>query len=146
MAPAMDELQRLDDEFNFTNAATAKFDISFQILGRIVLDPALDRGNFVEQIRGGTAWINKWLMLPQEFVSELTTAGDAAGFDQRDSFPGFTESGVVIFHALQRAREWTRRALRAKPKIDAKERAFSVRGRKRLQNFFGEAIEPLMVG
>ena len=81
VAAAMDELQRLYHEFDFPNAAASEFDVSVQVFGRIVFDPALDAGNFVEQIRGGASRIDKWLMLAQKFVGQFPTAGDAAGFD-----------------------------------------------------------------
>ena len=85
-------------------------------------------------------------MLPEKFVDELAAAGDPAGLDQREPFPGLAETGVIIFHALERARERSRLALRPEPQVDAKERAGRIMGGKSLDNFGAELIEPLMIG
>ena len=60
-------------------------------------------------------------MLPQEFVSQLATAGDSARLNQSQALPRFAKTSVVIFHALERPSEWPGRTFRTKAQINAKE-------------------------
>src|SRR6266700_2438392 len=85
------------------------------------LDASLDVGDLVEQIGCRATRINERLMLPQEFVSQLPTAADSAGLDQGEALPSFAETGIIIFHALERSREWPDRAFWAKAEIDTKQ-------------------------
>ena len=50
---SMQELERLHDKFDLTNAARAQLDVSPDVFvtNDVPLDPSFDRGNFVEQIR-----------------------------------------------------------------------------------------------
>ena len=99
----MNELQRLHDEFDFTNSATPKFNVSVQFIlsESVVFDPSFDVSDFVQQIRRRATRINERLVLTQEFVGQLATACDSPRFDQCDPFPRFTKAGVIIFHALK---------------------------------------------
>src|SRR5690242_7524606 len=97
----MDELECLNYEFNFTDASAPEFHVSLQIFGFVLLDPALDCRDFIEQVRRGTARINKRLMLTKELVGQLPAAGDPARLDQGDPFPRFAKACVVILHALE---------------------------------------------
>src|SRR5262249_51856590 len=81
LPPAVNELKRLDYEFNFTNSSAAQLAVSPQILRGILFNPAVDRGNLIEQIRGGTARINKRLVLTQKFVGQLSATGDSTRLD-----------------------------------------------------------------
>src|SRR2546428_471737 len=65
------------------NAAAAEFDVAFKLVwpDHVALDASLDVGNLIEQIGRRALWINKRLMLPQEFISQLPTAADSARFD-----------------------------------------------------------------
>ena len=110
-----------------------------------MLNSSFDLCDFIEQVWCWAARINERLMLAQKFVSQLAIAGDSPRFDQRDPFPGFAETRVIIFHAFERAGEWTSRTFRAQAKIDPEKRAFRVADGKRFQNFFGQSIEPLMI-
>src|SRR6266478_6295559 len=82
-------------------------------------------------------------MLAQKFVSQLAIAGDSLRFDQRDSFPCFAETRVIIFHAFERAGEWTSRAFRAQAKIDPEKRAFRVDLRLRPEGSAGPLARSL---
>src|SRR6266404_8417718 len=105
----MNELQRLDDKLDLANSATAKLDVALQRIqaNDVALDSFFDVRDFVEQVRRRTARINKWLMLAQKFIDQLAIAGDATGFDQGNSLPGFTKASVIILHAFERASERT---------------------------------------
>src|SRR5947209_3057548 len=81
MPSAVDKLQSLDDELDFANTAAAEFDVPLQIFRGVLLDPALDSRNLIQQIRRRAARVDKRLMLTQEFVRELETAGNPARFD-----------------------------------------------------------------
>ena len=122
---SMQELERLNDKFDFANSARAQLDVSLDIFvaNDVPLDPSFDRGNFVEQIRRRALGINEGLMLAEKFVGELAAAANPARFDQREPFPGFAKTGIVIFHALERTRERPGGAFRPEPEIDPKERS-----------------------
>ncbi len=83
MVRPVDELKCLHHELDFANAAAAELDVAFKLVwsDHIALDASLDVGNLIEQIGGRALWINKRLMLPQEFISQLPTAADSARFD-----------------------------------------------------------------
>ena len=79
----MNKLQRLHNKFDLANSAASEFDVALQLIHAddIAFDPSFDARNFVEKIGRRALWINKRLMLPQEFVGELLTAGNSASFD-----------------------------------------------------------------
>ena len=122
MLRSVDELQRLHDEFDFANAADTELDVALEFVrsNYIALDAALDVGDLLEQIGRCALRINERLMLPQEFVRQFAAARDSARLDQREALPCFTETGIIIFHALERSRERTRRPFGTKAQIDAK--------------------------
>src|SRR5437868_7507016 len=94
---SMDELQRLHHEFDFANATATELQIALHRVrpGDLAFNPALDGGDLVEQIRGRTPRINERLMLPQKLVSQFSTAGDCARFNQRDPFPSFAKARII---------------------------------------------------
>src|SRR5438132_14170787 len=97
---AVDELERLDDEFNFPDSAGAQLHV--QILGRdFAFDAAFNGRDFIEQLGRGASRKNEWLMVGQKLVSEFFAAADPSCFDQGEALPCFTKTGVVIFHALK---------------------------------------------
>ena len=83
MPRSMDQLQRLYDEFDVANTAASKFHVAFQLCrsNNVALDAVLDVRNFIQQIACRAFWINKGLMLPREFVGQLTATGDSACLD-----------------------------------------------------------------
>ncbi len=119
---SVNKLQGLHNELDFANPAAAEFDVAFQILlsDNIAFDPSFDVGDLFEQIGCGTFRVNERLMLPQEFVSELTTAADPTSFDQRQALPGFPETAIIVLHAFKRSRQWPGGTFRAQPNIDTK--------------------------
>ena len=110
MVRPVDELKRLHHEFDLANAAGAKFDVAFKLVRSddIALDASFDVGDLVEQIGCRAPRINERLMLSEEFVSQFPTAADSARLDQGEALPSFAETGIIIFHALERSREWSR--------------------------------------
>ena len=108
MARPVDKLKCLHDKLDFANATAAEFDVAFKLIvsDDVALDAPFDVGNLVEQIGRRTLRINERLMLPQEFVSQLPAAADSARLNQGEALPGFAEAGIIIFHALERSREW----------------------------------------
>src|ERR1051326_7850738 len=143
----MNELQRLDHELDFANAAAAEFHIALKRAQAhdVSLDSPFDVRNFVEQVRRRTARINKRLMLPKEFVGQFAIPRDAARLDQRHALPGFAKAGIIIFHAFERAREWTGAAFGTQAKIDTEKRAFRIAHGKYFQNLLGQSIKPLVI-
>src|SRR5438067_2467793 len=128
MSTAMNELQRLDDKFNFPNSAAASFNIAFERVraGHFALNSSFDLCDLVEQIRGWTSRINEGLMLTKKLVSEFAISGDYARFDQGNAFPGLAKAGIVIFHAFKRAHQRTSSTFRAQTKVNSKECAFRI--------------------
>ena len=93
MPRSVDKLQGLHDELDLANTAAPQFHVAFELVRAdyVALDAPLDAGNFIQQIGRCAPGINKRLMLPQEFVSQLAAAADSARLDQRKTFPGFAE-------------------------------------------------------
>ena len=83
VAAAGNELERLDNEFDFTNSATPELNVPVQFVCSqgFAFYPAFDFCDFIEQIRGRAARINERLMLAQEFVGQFATACDPSRFD-----------------------------------------------------------------
>src|SRR5213080_4413262 len=107
---AVDELKGLHHEFDLANAAPAKFDVTLKLVrsDNVALNASLDVGDLVEQIGCRAPRINERLMLSEEFVSQLATAADSARLDQGEALPSFAETGIIVFHTLERSREWSR--------------------------------------
>src|SRR2546430_6576289 len=103
MAPAVNKLQRLDNEFDFANSTAPKFNVPVQFVGRqsIAFYSSLDRCYFVEQIRSRTSGVDERLMLTEKFVGQLAITCDSTRFDQCNSLPSFAKTGIVIFHAFE---------------------------------------------
>ena len=99
----MDQLQRLHDKFDVANAAASEFYVALQVFrsNNVTLDASFDACNLIQQVVRRALRVNERLMLPQEFVSQRTAAGDAACLDQCKPFPSFAEPSVIIFHALE---------------------------------------------
>src|SRR4029453_11805415 len=148
MTRSVDKLQGLHDEFDLANTATSKFHVAFQFVRAhdVALDAPFDTGDFIQQIRRRAFGVNKRMMLPQKFVGQFPAAADSARLDQRKTFPGFAEAGVIIFHALERAGQWSGRAFRSETQIDTKERASRMPGRKCFEDSFSHAVKEFMIG
>src|SRR6266536_4464582 len=148
MPCSVDKLERLHDEFDLANAAASKFHVAFELVcaDDVALDAPLNARNFIQQIGRCASGINERLMLPQEFVSQLTAAADSARLDQRKTFPGFAESGIIIFHALERAGQWPCRAFRSQTQIDAEKRASRMPGRKCFEDSFSQPVKEFVIG
>ena len=84
-------------------------------------------------------------MLAKKFIGQLAIPRDSAGFDQSDPFPGFAETGVIVFHAFARTGEGPGPAFGPQSKINAEKSALRVRRGKRFENSFSEAVKPLMI-
>src|SRR5437868_10618263 len=148
MTRSMDQLQRLHDEFDVANAAASEFYVALQLFGsdNVALDAVLDICNLIQQIVRRALGIDERLMLPEEFVSQLAAARDPARLYQCKPFPGFAESGIIIFHALKRTSQWACRAFRAQAQIDPKKRTGVMRSRKRFENSFSQPVEEFVIG
>src|SRR4029077_12726346 len=147
MARSVDKLQGLHDEFDLANSSASKFHVAFQLVRAdyIALDAPLDTGDFVQQVGRRTFGVNKRMMLPQKFVSQVAAAADSARLDQRKTFPGFAEPGIIIFHALERAGQWPGRAFRSQTQIDAKERASRMLSRKCFEDSFPQPVKEFVI-
>ena len=142
------ELEGLHDKFDLPNPARAQLDVSpdFFVTNDVPLDPSLDCGNFVEQIRRRAPGINKGLVLPKKFVGELATAANPPRLDQRETFPGFAKPRIIVLHALERSRERPGRPFRPEAKIDSKKRPIRARSGKGLPNLGSKQVEPFVIG
>src|SRR4030095_3665878 len=136
------------DEFDLANTAASKFHVAFQLVRAddVALNAPLDVGDFIQQIGRRAFWIDKRLMLSQEFVGQFPAAADSARLDQRKTFPGFATSVVIIFHALERVGQWPGGAFRSETQIDSKERASRMSGRKCFKNSFSQPVKEFMIG
>src|SRR5258707_7472531 len=148
MPRSVDKLQGLHDEFDLANSAASKFHIAFELVRAddVPLDAPLDAGDLIQQIGRCAPGINKRLMLPQEFVSQLAAAADSARLDQRKTFPCFAEPRIIIFHALERAGQWSCRAFRSQTQIDAEKRASRMAGGKCFEDSFSQPVKELVIG
>src|SRR5437762_3431904 len=120
MPGSMEELECLNNKFDFADPARAQLDVppNVFVANDLPLDPSFDRGNFLKQIRGRTLGIDEGLMLTEKLVGQLATAADPSRFDERKPLPGFAETSIVIFHALERAGEWSSSPFRPKTEVD----------------------------
>src|SRR5439155_26327921 len=143
MTRSVDKLQSLHDEFDLANPSASKLHVAFQLIRAddVALDAPLDTGDFVQQVGRCAFGVNERLMLPQKFVSQLAAAADSARLDQRKAFPGFAEPGIIIFHALERAGQWLRRAFGSQTQIDAKERASRMLSLKSFEHSFSQPVK-----
>src|SRR6266567_3721424 len=148
MSRSVDKLQGLHDEFDLANSAASKFHIAFELVRAddVALDAPFDTGDLIQQIGRCAPGINKRLMLPQEFVSQLAAAADSARLDQRKTFPGFAEPRIIVFHAVERAGQWPCRAFRSQTKIDAEKRASWMPGRKCFEDPFSQPVKEFVIG
>ena len=130
MTRSMDNLQGLYDEFDLANAAASKFHVALQLVraDNVALNASLDAGDFIQQIGRRAFGVNKRLMLAQEFVSQFAAAADSTRLDQRKTFPGFAEPGIIIFHTLKRPGQRPCRAFRSQTQIDAEKGASGMPG------------------
>ena len=85
-------------------------------------------------------------MLAKKFVGELAAAANSPRLDQRETFPGFAKPGIIILHALERARERPGRPFRPEAEIDSKERPIRARSGKGLPNLGSKQVEPFVIG
>src|SRR5262245_48256599 len=106
----------------------------------------LDISNLLEQSCRCPLGVDERLMQPQEIVSQLAATGDSARLDERNSFPRFAEPCVIVFHALERSSQGTRRAFGAQPQVYSKQQPSRMRHRKCFENLVPQSIEELMVG
>src|ERR1044071_6089673 len=82
MPCSMQELEGLNDKFDFTNPACAQLDVlpDIFVANDVPLDSSFDRGNLLQQVRRRTLRINEWLVLAEKFVGELATSGNPSCF------------------------------------------------------------------
>src|SRR5581483_7428797 len=147
MPGSVNKLQGLDNKFDVANTAAPKLYVAFEVVraNDIALNTLFDVGNFIQQVSSRAPGINKRLVLTQEFVSQLTATGDSTGLDKGETFPGFTEPGVIIFHAVQRAGQRPCRAFRPQTQIHAEKRAGWMRCRKRFEDFFSQPVKEFVI-
>src|SRR5205823_12573920 len=102
MTRSMDQLQRLHNEFDVANAAAPEFYVALELFcpNDVALNAMLDARNLIQQIGAGALGVNERLMLPQEYVSDLTATGDSACVDARKPLPRSAEPSGLICHAL----------------------------------------------
>src|SRR5689334_10012069 len=105
----MQQLERLRDEFDFSNPTATAFDIAidFTSLDHFVLDTFLDRGDLPEQPLIEGARITKGIDRFQKFVCEFVVAGYPTRFDQHHAFPSLSPLRIKVFVAGERTRERT---------------------------------------
>src|SRR5690606_28685869 len=123
--PAPHELQRLDEELRFPNAAGPELEIA---LGRLreLAPRALEQIGEAE----GEAGLDRVAVdegredLALDERAERAVAGDGAGAQQRGAFPEASPGLVVALRRRHRVHERPARALRAQPQVDAPHEAF----------------------
>src|SRR5438132_13427186 len=83
-------------------------------------------------------------MLPREFVGQLFTSANVAGFDQRQPLPGLAEPGIVIFHAFELTGEPAGRTHGPKPQREPA--AGRPASRNRINDVLLEGAVPFAAG
>ncbi len=102
---AVEQLQKLDGEFDVADAAQAGFDV-LQIGAlafHALLDSALERLDAGDVGAAQIAAINPRLELLQEFAAQIQIAGRRTGFHKRLPFPSAAQHVVVLQCAFQAA-------------------------------------------
>jgi hypothetical protein len=147
VARAVQQLEGLDDKLDLADSSRTQLHVALNVFvaNDVAFDPPLNAADLFQNIAGGTLWKNERLMLPEKFVSQLTTSGDTARLDQSEPFPGLAEPRIIIFHTVDRTRERPGRTFRPQSQIDPEQRAGRIVGRKGLDNFRAQLVEPLVI-
>src|SRR5262249_25214345 len=121
------DLQRLDDQLDFANAAGAEFDVAAALLadGHLLIDLALDASHFFQRFEVKGPVVNEGIRHFYKSLSQRAVAGDGPGFQERQSLPRLAARLVVTFEAVERVGDIARLAFRAQPQIDAVDVAFA---------------------
>lgn len=147
-ASAVENLEGLGEEFDFTDAATAEFDITVEGIGAhdLAFDAGLHFGHFGEEGIADGPGIAEGMDGLEEFTGEGGIAGDAPGLEEHHAFPGLAPLGVERFVAGQGAGERALLAFGAEAHIDAEAAAFGAAGGSLLDQGFAEALEEGVIG
>src|SRR5438105_2051227 len=84
-------------------------------------------------------------MLAKEFVGKLPTATNSSCFDEREPFPGFAKTGIVVFHAFERTCQGAGLPFRPKAEVDPKKRPGRTQSGKGFHDLGSEEVEPFVI-
>jgi hypothetical protein len=131
---ADEHLNRLDEEFQFSNPPRAQLHIPMLM--------SAPRDLFIDHLFDGTDIAhncqrplprqgleirlqNKSFDHPHERLSDRRRTGDRPGLEQRQPLPHLATVGIVLFVSFDRSCELADRTLCAQPQINAKHRTFT---------------------
>src|SRR5262249_2729910 len=122
---AVQELQRLREEFHFADAAATQLDIPRLVRRpqQLALDAALHLAQLLDRAEVEIASVNKRFDFAQKVLAEGDVAGGGPRFDERGSLPRLTPRFVVHERGSGRLHDRPLAAEGSKPQIGAEDEA-----------------------
>ena len=119
---AINQGERLHDEFELANSAISEFDVALDQVRRTKfrLDLMLHRAQLAERVEVEIAAIDETVELIEQSTSELNRTGDRPRAKQRRTLPGLSVVLVEVQRAVERNRERGIAPARAQPHVDPK--------------------------
>ena len=105
IAPAINQDERLHDEFQFANSTVTELDVAGDQVGRaqLALDLKLHRAQLAQRVEVEVAAIDEVAELAEQPFADLEHAGYRTRAEQRGPFPGLAEALVEA----ERAFKWS---------------------------------------
>ena len=105
--PRLQQLQCLDDEFDFANSAASQLDVAidFARLHHFVFNAQFRLGDFAQNPFAKRPRIAERLEHLEEFRGQRLVAGDTPGLDEHHPLPGLAPLRVIILVTAERTRQ-----------------------------------------
>ena len=125
IAAGMQQLERLGDELDFTNAAMTRFHVARQGLGadHLLLGAGLHGRDLGQQRRRRMARITERMQALEQLRAQREVAGDRPRLDERHALPGLSGGGVIMFESRERAHQRAVGAFRPQTYVNAEQKA-----------------------
>ena len=101
------DLQRLNNELDFADAAAAELHVAFQFIrsDHFPFDAILDQRDFMQDALADGMGITKRLDHFDKFRRQTLVAGDMARLDEHHALPGLAPLRIIVFIAFEGANE-----------------------------------------
>jgi len=142
----MDQLERLSDEFDFADAASAKLDVRRHALApHFLLDQLLHAAQRFDRGKVQVAAIDEGPQHLQQFATGLLVTADHARLDHRVALPVAPLILVVLLQCIEAQHQRAGGTVGAQPHVDAKDEAVDGDGIQRLDQLLPQAHEEFLV-
>ena len=147
LPPGVEQLLRLHEEFNLTDAAPTQLYVAIDFAGphHFIFDPVFHGTDLLDHPCVDRPRVSERLDHFKEFPRQSPVSANRPGFDQHHPFPRLPPLGIVILVTAERPRQRPGVAFGPQPEVDPEQHA----GRRHARHFrdecFGEAIEELVI-